>query len=324
MTVGVPRFAPVIAGPADMRVFGFPAAAERRPGGNGHRRGRRGHTRGTALGAAPDTMADVSIAQVPGIPPNRVFPPPRVPGRRRGDVGGGHATQDRYGNHFLDSPAWAENGDRGPASPAGLTARPGDTPARQARADPDGGRALFKVHLPPPDQPGVRERVVTRKLGGYQLPAVHGPVVHMVRDLRVIPRSFLAEVLIFRCHPRSVGLEADHVPRTGQALWGNIQARSVLPVRQAALSAPASPCAGYPGHRHQAPLPRGGTALCPWINRPMPWCEHCWTPVATRNRQGHRRGQGAITVRPAGRPATRYRARTDVPPRCRLGRADRA
>ena len=73
MTVGVPRFAPVIAGPADMRVFGFPAAAERRPGGNGHRRGRRGHTRGTALGAAPDTMADVSIAQVPGIPRTGYF-----------------------------------------------------------------------------------------------------------------------------------------------------------------------------------------------------------------------------------------------------------
>jgi hypothetical protein len=47
----------------------------------------------------------------------------------------------------------------------------------------------LRVQLPPPDQPGVRERVVRRELGGYQLPALHCPAVHMVRDLGVMSGS---------------------------------------------------------------------------------------------------------------------------------------
>jgi hypothetical protein len=58
----------------------------------------------------------------------------------------------------------------------------------------------------------VRERVVRRELGGYQFPALYCPAVHMGRDLRVVSRSFLAEVLIFSGHAWSVGLEDGHVP----------------------------------------------------------------------------------------------------------------
>ena len=95
----------------------------------------------------------------------------------------------------------------------GRVAATGPSPERAAI--PGGGRVLFRVQLPPPDQPGVREGVVRRDLSGYQLPALCCPVVQMVRDIRIVSRSFLAQVLIFGCHAWSVGREDGHVSRTG-------------------------------------------------------------------------------------------------------------
>jgi hypothetical protein len=90
-----------------------------------------------ALGAAPDTMADVFIAQVPGIPRAGYFRLLECLAADEVTMEEVRVTQDRYDNHFLDSPAWAEERRPRSCQPSGPDGEGQAAPtARRARGDP--------------------------------------------------------------------------------------------------------------------------------------------------------------------------------------------